>query len=92
MSAESVIDELRSKANLEVVEGMARFGISSKNTLGLSVPTLRAMAKKLGKDHGLAQALWRSGIHEARILAAMVDEPAKVTERQMERWVADFDS
>ena len=92
MSAESVIDELRSKANPEVVEGMARFGISSKNTLGLSVPTLRAMAKKLGKDHGLAQALWRSGIHEARILAAMVDEPAKVTERQMERWVADFDS
>ncbi len=92
MLAESVIEELRSKANPGAVEGMARFGISSKNTLGLSIPTLRGMAKKLGRDHSLALALWKSGIHEARILAAMVDEPGRVTERQMESWVADFDS
>ena len=71
---------------------MARFGIASNNTLGVSVPTLRSMARKLGKDHPLSLALWDSGIHEARILASMVDEPAKVTEGQMDGWARDFDS
>lgn len=92
MSAEALIRELRSKADPRAVEGMARFGISSKNTLGLSVPTLRAMSKRIGRDHSLAEDLWRSGIHEARILAAMVEDPAMVTEGQMERWAGDFDS
>ena len=92
MSVEAVLKELRSHRNPANVKGMARFGISSKNTLGISVPTLRGMAKKLGRDHALALALWDSGIHEARILAPMVDEPAVVTEAQMERWVRGFDS
>lgn len=92
MSAASIIAEMKSKADPKAVEGMARFGISSKNTLGLSIPTLRSMAKKVGKDHQIAQALWKSGIHEARILAAFVDDPAKVTGAQMDNWVAEFDS
>jgi 3-methyladenine DNA glycosylase AlkD len=92
VSAESVVRELRSQWDPAAVKGMARFGISSKNTLGVSVPTLRSMAMKLGKDHALALAPWKSGIHEARILAPMVDEPAKVTEGQMEEWARDFDS
>jgi 3-methyladenine DNA glycosylase AlkD len=71
---------------------MARFGISTTTALGISVPALRSMARRLGKDHALALALWGSGIHEARILAPMVDEPAKVTEVQMEKWARDFDS
>lgn len=92
MSVEAVVRELRSKSNPKAVEGMARFGISPENTFGISVPTLRGMAKRLGRDHRLASGLWESGIHEARILAALVDEPTKVTENQMERWVKDFDS
>ena len=83
---------LRSKANPKNVEGMARFGISAKNTLGISVVELRAIAKKAGRDHQVAQELWKSGIHEARILAAYVAEPAKVTEKMMDQWVKDFDS
>ena len=71
---------------------MARFGIASTNTLGISIPTLRAIAKRAGRDHALAEALWQSGIHEARILAGMVDDPARVTKRQMDRWAKDFDS
>lgn len=71
---------------------MARYGISRAGTLGVNIPTLRAIAKRAGRDHQLAQQLWDTGIHEARILAAMVDEPAKVTRRQMDRWAADFDS
>jgi 3-methyladenine DNA glycosylase AlkD len=83
---------MRSKADPRAVEGMARFGISSKDTLGLSIPTIRELAKKAGTNHQLAQSLWRSGIHEARILAAFVDDPSQVTEPQMEKWVSDFDS
>jgi len=90
--AESIIAEMKAKADPMAVVGMARFGISSKNTLGLSVPALRGIARRVGKDHGVAQALWGSGIHEAMILASMVDEPAKVTETLMEKWVSEFDS
>ncbi len=74
------------------VEGMARFGINPRNTLGVSIPQLRQIARHAGKDHRLARELWASGIHEARILAAMVDVPEQVTDTQMERWVGDFDS
>lgn len=71
---------------------MARFGINPKNTYGLSIPHLRNMAKQIGKNHLLALKLWASGIHEARILACLIDYPAEVTENQMDRWVKDFDS
>jgi 3-methyladenine DNA glycosylase AlkD len=74
------------------VEGMARFGINPKETLGVSVYVLRDMAKKIEKDHALAQKLWKSKIHEARMLAGFVDDPGKVTAKQMESWVKDFDS
>jgi len=83
---------MKSKADPKAVAGMARFGISSKNTLGLSIPTIREMAKKIGTNHQVAQGLWQSGIHEARILAAFVDDPSLVTEAQMEKWVSEFDS
>lgn len=71
---------------------MSRFGINPKNTLGISVYIIRGIAKKTGTNHKLAQQLWNSRIHEARLLAGFIDEPARVSERQMERWVKDFDS
>ncbi|QQG48581.1 MAG: DNA alkylation repair protein [archaeon] len=92
VDAQAVIEEMRRKADPSVVKGMTRFGITTGSALGLSVPTIRAISKKLGRDHALAAALWKTKIHEARILAAMVDEPSKVTERQMEAWVSEFDS
>lgn len=92
MTADETLAELRSHANPKNVEGMARYGIASTNTLGVNIPTLRAIAKRAGRDHALAEQLWQSGVHEARILAGMVDDPAKVTKRQMDRWAKDFDS
>jgi 3-methyladenine DNA glycosylase AlkD len=92
MEVEEVIRELRAQADPASLKGMARYGIATGRALGLSMPTLRKMARKTGRDHGLASDLWKSGIHEARVLAAMVDAPSKVTERQMERWVTEFDS
>jgi 3-methyladenine DNA glycosylase AlkD len=71
----------------------ARYGIVTKaEVYGAPVGTLRAMAKKLGYDHALAQQLWASGVHDARMLATMVGDPAKVTPAEMDRWVKDFDN
>jgi 3-methyladenine DNA glycosylase AlkD len=92
-TADAVIRELRSKADPSQLEGMARFGISTEGTLGgIGLPALRAMAKRIGPSHDVATGLWASGIHEARLLAGMVDDPSAVTEEQMEAWAADFDS
>ena len=74
------------------VAGMARYGINPKNTLGVSIPVLRKMAREIGKDHDLAAELWVSGIHEARILATLIDIPVQVTESQMDGWAGEFDS
>lgn len=92
MQCEEVLSRLRSLASPENVAGMARFGISPRNTLGISVNTLRKLAKEIGRDHTLAQELWASAVHEARILAAMIDDPKHVTWEQMERWVSEIDS
>ena len=87
-----VLQQLGSLSNPQAIASMARFGINPNNTYGVSIPILRKMAKEIGRDHFLAQQLWASGIHEARILASMIDEPKKVTEEQMESWVKEFDS
>jgi len=88
----TIVSRLRSLANPKNVEGMARFGIRSKKAYGIGAGTLRGIGKEIGHDHALAGQLWKTGVLEARILAALVDEPAKVTEQQMERWVRDFDN
>jgi 3-methyladenine DNA glycosylase AlkD len=85
------LSELRGRSDPASLAGMARYGIATDKALGgTSVPQLRAMAKRLGKDHELATALWGTDIHEARLLATMVDDPAAVSEEQMEAWAADF--
>jgi len=91
-SAGEIILKLKSLANADNVAGMARFGINPENTLGIAIPVLRDIAKEIGRDHKLAQELWVSGIHEARILACFIDKPEEVTESQMGKWVKDFDS
>jgi len=92
MQYDDILKRLKSMSNPKAVEGMARFGINPENTYGVSIPNLRRIAKEVGKNHFLAQQLWDSGIHEARILASMIDEPNQVTKKQMDRWIKDFDS
>ena len=92
MEYEDVLRKLKEFSNPSVVVGMARFGINPSNTLGVSVPNLRKIAKEVGLDHELALELWLSGVHEARILACMVDDPDSVAEGQMDEWVLGFDS
>ena len=92
MQYDDILKKLKGLSDPKAVEGMARFGINPENTFGVSIPNLRKIAKETGIDHALAQQLWASGIHEARILASMVDDPKRTTEEQMESWVKDFDS
>jgi 3-methyladenine DNA glycosylase AlkD len=88
----AVIAELGLVADPSRLPGMARVGINVDRALGVSIPELRKIGRRHRPDHPLALDLWRSGIHEARILASMVGDPAKVTRDQMEEWVGDFDS
>jgi len=89
---EEVMRELESKGQPEQLEGMARFGITGDKRLGVKVPDMRALAKKIKKDHELALDLWKTGIPDAMIVASMIDDPQLVTEAQMEEWVKDFQS
>jgi 3-methyladenine DNA glycosylase AlkD len=92
MKKPEVIAKLQSLANPVNVARMAHYGINPKNTLGISIYILRDIAKEIGEDDTLADELWVSGIHEARILASYIADPGKTTEERMESWAADFDS
>lgn len=72
--------------------GMARFGITSAKTFGVSMATMRSLTRRLGRDHAVAEALWASGWHEARILAGLVAEPGALTAAGMDRWARAFDN
>lgn len=89
---EEVMRELRTMSDPSNLPGQARFGIDISRSLGISMTRLRPLARRIGKDHDLALALWRTGVREARILASLVDDPARVTPEQMDAWAAEFAS
>ena len=91
-SVEEVLKKLKAKARPDQLEGMVRYGMAAERRLGVSIPEIQKIAKECGKDHKLALELWKTGLAEARIVAAMIDEPEKVTEEQMEEWVKDINS
>jgi 3-methyladenine DNA glycosylase AlkD len=91
-TVEEILNKLKEKARPDQLEGMAKFGMVVEERLGVSIPEMRKIAKDVGKDHKLALELWRTGIVEARIVAAMIDEHEKLTEKQMEDWVKDINS
>jgi 3-methyladenine DNA glycosylase AlkD len=93
MSYDDIISLIKSQADPKATAGMAKFGINVTRAYGTSIPALRVIAKKIGKrDHTIAQELWKSDIHEARLLASMIDDYNLVTEEQMDEWVKGFDS
>lgn len=96
MKVEEIIKKLESLENPENIAGMARFGIVTRKAFGVSAPVLKEIAKdvkKRAKDRDeLALKLWETGIHEARIVAYLFDDPKKVSEKQMDSWAKDFDN
>ncbi len=91
-SASQLLAELEMFSIPENRLGMARFGIDVSSALGVLVPNIRSVGKSVVKNHVLAEELWQTGIHEARILASLIDIPAEVTRDQMDRWANDFNS
>ena len=91
-SVEEVLNRLKQVAKPDQLDGMASFGMKAERRLGVSVPDMRKLAKELGKNHDLALDLWKTGILDAQIVAAMIDDPEKVTEAQMEEWVKGINS
>lgn len=92
VNATDTIRWLKQHGTKRTLDGMARYGIPSTKAFGVTVGELKAHAKKIGKNHTLAQALWKSGWYEARLLAGFIDDPEQVTGQQMDRWASDFDS
>ena len=88
----AIVAWLRGHGTKATRDGMARYAIPSDKAFGVTVGALRGYAKKLGRDHALAMALWADGHYESRMLACFVDDPALVTPAQMDRWCKDFDN
>ncbi len=91
-SLEEIVKEIENRGDPNTLAGMSRFGIAVAHAYGVSVPQLRVIARRIRTDHSLALQLWKTGIHEGRILAGMIDDPGVVTENQMENWASSFDS
>jgi 3-methyladenine DNA glycosylase AlkD len=89
---ETVLAELKALGSEEGRAGMARFGIDVERAFGVPMAAQRPLQRKYRCDHELAAELWKTGYHEARILAALIDDPKQVTSRQMDNWAADFNS
>lgn len=87
-----IVAKLRRLGTKRNVEGLARYGIRARKAYGVPVSTLRPMAKRIGRDHDLALALRRTGVFEARILAALVEEPRALTAREMDAWALEFEN
>jgi 3-methyladenine DNA glycosylase AlkD len=92
MNLQAVVKHLNSMKDPSAVQGMARYGITPDNNLGISVYRLRALGKQIGINHDLAIKLWNTGIHDARLLAVFIDDPKCLTSDQMDAWSHDFDS
>ena len=91
-TAAEVLQDLEALGDEAYRAGMARYAIHAPKAFGVAVGKLRTLAKRLGRDHALAQALWDTGWYEARLLAGMVDDPKQVTPEQMDAWRAEFDN
>src|SRR5688500_8604884 len=88
MDKNEVMQWLERRGTRRTVEGMARYGIVAERAFGVPMGTLLLLRKQLGQDHALSLALWDSGWYEARLLAALVGDPERVTRRQMNAWAA----
>ncbi|MGQ0540624.1 MAG: DNA alkylation repair protein [Blastocatellia bacterium] len=96
MTTAKIIKKLKSLGSAENIAGMARFGIVTKNAFGVSAPDLKRLAKEIKKEtkdcHELALELWKTGVHDARAIAYLIDDPKQLTEKQMDAWAKDFDN
>ena len=92
MNASQVLSLLEKHGTRKNRDGMARYAIVAERAFGVSMSQLKVFRKQIGTDHDLAKGLWDSGVYEARLLAALIGDPARVTPREMDAWAADFEN
>src|SRR5262245_30140707 len=92
MTKDEALAWLEKRGTKKTVDGMARYGIVAKRAYGVPMSTLLALKKQIGRDQALSLALWKTGWYEARLLAALVGEPERVTRAQMNAWAKSFES
>ena len=92
MDIDAVLSELAELSDQEFQVSQSRLGINTVDSLGVSVTDIRQLARNIETDHELAKELWETGIHEARILATIIDDPSLVTDHQMEKWISEVNS
>jgi 3-methyladenine DNA glycosylase AlkD len=91
--AQAVLASLERVSSAKVREDMStRYGIHTNKAFGVMMRDMQKVAKSIGVSHELALALWDTGWYEARMVASMIDDPAKVTAAQMDRWCKTFDN
>jgi 3-methyladenine DNA glycosylase AlkD len=86
------LESLKQMSTQHTLDSLPRYGIAATNALGVSMSDVQKLAKRLGRSHELAVALWETNIYEARMLTSFVAEPERVTAAQMDRWCRDFDN
>lgn len=90
---QGVLDQLAAKADPVHRANLGpRYGIEAPTALGVRMADLKALARTIGRDQGLAEALWDTGVYEARLMTSMIAEPKAVTPALADRWRADFDN
>jgi 3-methyladenine DNA glycosylase AlkD len=82
----AALEEVGTEQNRKIYR---RHGVQNP-MYGVSVAELKKLHKQIKRDHELAQALWATGNHDARQLAAMVADPAQATDAEAEAWVRDL--
>ena len=91
MKVQEIIEWLKRASDKDAIEGMKRFGITPEHTFGVKIPILRQIAKLAGRDHKLAHALWEINTRETRILTSMIEEVNCVSDKEMEKYINEFD-
>jgi 3-methyladenine DNA glycosylase AlkD len=88
----AVLAELKRLGTKSTRDGMTRYGMPTDKAFGVPVNAIQRLARSIGPNHALALALWDTGWYEARMVAAYVGEPARLTPAQMDRWCREFDN
>src|SRR4030081_3570677 len=92
MDKNEVMQWLERRGTRRPRKGLPLYGMEAKRAFVVTMGALLSLRKRLGKDHALSLALWNSGWYEARLLAALIGDPQRVTRRQMNGWAASFEN
>jgi 3-methyladenine DNA glycosylase AlkD len=87
---QDILVQIKKHQNGAVVDSMQESGIIYKVNFGVTIPELKQIAQPYKGNHDLATRLFEEDIRECKIIASMIDDPAKVTGDQIDSWSEQF--